>query len=420
MNAPQSLIDLPQHTPRSSDKRTPLDGLRVVDFSHFVAGPMCTMLLGDLGAEVIKIENAARGDDFRGFKPFLGGEPVPFMWVNRNKRGIALDLTREEARTVAIDLIKTSDILVENFSKGVMERFGLGYDTVREINPRIIYCCVSAYGRDGALSDRLGFDPVVQAETGFMSLNGFPDQDGVRTGPAVMDISTGMMAALAALGALAARERTGKGQRVEVALYDTAALMLGFHALNYLATGDNPTRFGNRSVDSVPTGVFNTGDGALYIACANDRTYRRLVVDVFQRKDLAEHADFATNTSRVAHREELTAIIEQILSEDGCEAWAAKMQKAGVPAGVARTVEGAFQSSDMADRGLARLIPHPTAGFVPNIASPLNFSETPIADPVAAPVLGQDTYDVLTRTLGYPRDRVAGLVASGAARSTSP
>lgn len=377
---------------------------------------MCTMILADLGAEVIKIENAARGDDFRGFKPHLGGESSPYLWTNRNKLGVALDLTSAAAREIAVDLIRSADVVVENFSKGVMEKFGLGYEAMRQINPRLIYCSVSAYGRDGAMSERLGFDPVVQAETGFMSLNGFPDQEGVRTGPAVMDISTGMMGAVAVLAALAARERTGVGQQVEVALYDTATLMLGFHAMNYLATGVNPSRFGNRSADSVPTGVFNTADGALYIACANDRTYQRLVVDVFGRRDLAEHPDFSSNASRVANREQLAGIIEEILSADSCEAWAMKMQKAGVPAGVARSVEGAFGSAEMADRGLATSIPHPTAGTIPNIGSPLVLRGTPVVDPVAAPTLGQHTDDVLSRVLRYSPEKIETLAKTGAVR----
>ncbi len=408
--------DLPPPRLRAPDLPTALEGLRIVDFSHFIAGPMCTMILADLGAEVIKIENAARGDDFRGFKPHLAGESAPYLWTNRNKQGIALDLTTEAAKEIAVDLIRMADVVVENFSKGVMERFGLGYEAMRQINPRLIYCSMSAYGRDGAMADRLGFDPVVQAETGFMSLNGFADQEGVRTGPAVMDISTGMMGAVAVLAALTARANTGVGQQVEVALYDTATLMLGFHAMNYLATGKNPTRFGNRSVDSVPTGVFNAADGALYIACANDRTYQRLAADVFGRKDLVEHPDYASNASRVAHREQLTSIIEEILSTDSCEAWAAKMQKAGVPAGVARSVEGAFNSAEMADRGLATSIPHPTAGSVPNIGSPLVLRGTPVADPVAAPTLGQHTTAVLSHVLGYSTEKIEALAAAGAIR----
>ncbi|CCE09793.1 putative Formyl-coenzyme A transferase (Formyl-CoA transferase) [Bradyrhizobium sp. STM 3843] len=405
---------LPPPRPRKSGAPSPLHGLRVIDFSHFIAGPMCTLFLADMGADVIKIENAANGDDFRRFQPHLGGEGVPFLWVNRNKKGIALDLTNEAAQKIATELVASADILVENFSRGVMERFGLGYDAMQKLNPRLIYCSVSAYGRDGAMADRLGFDPVIQAETGFMSMNGFPDQPGVRTGPAIMDISTGMTATIAVLGALAARHSTGCGQRVETALFDTAALMLGFHAMNYLATGRNPTRAGNRSADSTPTGTFNTADGPLYITCANDRTFRRLVTDVLARPDLAEDPRFLSNRDRMAHRDQLTVIIEEILAGDSSERWVVKMQAAGVPAGVVRTIEGAFSSFEMAERALASSIPHPTAGEIPNIGSPLRFSETPVLDPVAAPTLGQHTTEVLERVLGYGPERIAELTAAGA------
>ncbi len=410
---------LPPPRPRAPDAPSPLQGLRVIDFSHFIAGPMCTLFLADMGADVIKIENAANGDDFRRFQPHLGGEGVPFLWVNRNKKGIALDLTNEAAQTIATELVASADILVENFSRGVMERFGLGYDAVHKLNPRLIYCSVSAYGRDGAMADRLGFDPVIQAETGFMSMNGFPDQPGVRTGPAIMDISTGMTAAIAVLGALTARHSTGLGQRVETALFDTAALMLGFHAMNYLATGRNPTRAGNRSADSTPTGTFQTADGPLYITCANDRTFRRLVTNVLERPELAEDPRFASNRDRMAHRDELTAIIEGILASDSSERWAAKMQAAGVPAGVVRTIEDAFSSFEMAERGLTSSIPHPTAGEIPNIGSPLRFSETPVLDPVAAPTLGQHTIEVLEHVLGYGPERIAALRTAGAFGSSS-
>ena len=410
---------LPPPRPRAPGAPSPLQGLRVIDFSHFIAGPMCTLFLADMGADVIKIENATNGDDFRRFRPHLGGEGVPFLWVNRNKKGIALDLTNEAAQKIATELVASADILVENFSRGVMERFGLGYDAMHKLNPRLIYCSVSAYGRDGAMADRLGFDPVIQAETGFMSMNGFPDQPGVRTGPAIMDISTGMTAAIGVLGALTARQSTGLGQRVETALFDTAALMLGFHAMNYLATGRNPARAGNRSADSTPTGTFQTADGPLYITCANDRTYRRLVTNVLERPELAKDPRFVSNRDRMAHRDELTAIIEGILAGDSSERWAAKMQAAGVPAGVVRTIEDAFSSFEMAERALTSSIPHPTAGEIPNIGSPLRFSETPVLDPVAAPTLGQHTTEVLEHVLGYGPERIAELRTAGAFGSSS-
>jgi formyl-CoA transferase len=393
----------------------PLAGIKVVDFSHFIAGPICAMLLADMGAEVIKIENISAGDDLRRFPPLLEGQSSAFLWTNRNKLGIALDLKQQQGIDLAKELIGSADILVENFSSGVMERFGLGYSTVSEINPRLIYCSISAYGREGDLASRMGFDPMIQAETGFMSLNGFPDGPELRTGPAVMDISTGLMATIAALGALAARERTGRGQRADVCLFDVATLMLGFHAMNYLVSGKNPTRFGNNSADSAPTGVFNAADGPLYIACANDRTFQRLV-GALQRGDLIKHADFTTNADRARNRQKLAAIIDGELGKHDRDWWLPRLREGGVPVAAVRTVEEAFQSVEMAQRGLVSHIPHPTAQSVPNIASALHFSSTPVVPPRAAPTLGQHTKKVLTDMLRYDAATIAALESAGVVR----
>jgi formyl-CoA transferase len=405
---PSAEVPRLRHDPNSAA----LAGVRGVDFTHFIAGPMCTRFLADMGADVIKIENAAAGDDLRRFEPSLGGESVPFLWANRNKRGMALDLSCDGARQVVRDLISTADILVENFSTGVMERFGLGYETVKGLNPKLIYCSVSAYGRDGELADRLGFDTVVQAETGFMSLNGFPDGPGLRTGPAVMDIATGLTATIAVLGALAARSRTGLGQRVETSLFDVGTLMLGFQALGHLATGKNPKRVGNDGTDSMPTGTFATADGTLYLICPNDRTYGRLVRNVLNRPDLFDDPRFLTNRDRMQNRNELRAMLEEELAKDGSEAWAARMREEKVPVGVIRTVEEAFRSQEMMGRKVVSAIPHPTAGTIPDIAAPLRLGGTPIVNAVAAPTLGQHTREVL-QMLGYDSEQIANWSAAG-------
>jgi crotonobetainyl-CoA:carnitine CoA-transferase CaiB-like acyl-CoA transferase len=400
--------------PRAPGSPTALQGLRVVDFSHFIAGPVCTLFLADMGAEVIKIENAKKGDDLRRFQPHINGESAAFIWANRNKLGIALDLTQKEAREIAKRLIATADILVENFSAGVMERFGLGYDAMAALNPRLIYCSISAYGRDGSLADRLGFDPVVQAESGFMSLNGYPDRPGVRTAASIMDISCGMTATIAVLGALAARERLGRGQQVDVALFDTATFMLGFHAANYLATGHNPARSGNSSTQTAPTGVFNTADGPIFLACSNDRSYQRFVSEVLERRDLIDDPAFATNELRVRNAQRLTALIETALSHENRAYWTQRMRAAGVPAGEVRTIEEAFRSDEMIERELATEIAHPVAGQVPNIAPPFQLRATPVIDPVAAPFLGQHTRPVLAGTLGYDDATINALASRGA------
>src|ERR1700742_3350565 len=273
-------IKLPERMPRAQGEPTALDGLLVVDFTRVVAGPACTQTLADFGARVIKIENPEGGDDSRAYEHAeIGGESAAFLSLNRNKRDIALDLTRPEARQVARELIAKADVVVENFSATIMEKFGLDYPSVVSSNPRLIYCSISAYGRKGPFASRPGFDPITQAESGFMSLNGFPDGPAVRTGPPIVDMATGMSACNAILMALYARERLGKGQQVEVALFDIAMSMTGFYGMAYLINGTNPGRFGNSPNGSPTVGVYEASDGPLYLACANDRLYRRLVTE---------------------------------------------------------------------------------------------------------------------------------------------
>lgn len=396
------------------NKEPALAGIRVVDFTHFVAGPFCTMLLGDLGAEVIKIENAARGDDFRRVGPQVApGQSAPFLWTNRNKQGLALDLTNGAGRGVAKALIAKADIVVENFSAGVMRRFGLDYETVGADHPRLIYCMVSAFRRDGRFARRPGFDPMVQAEAGFMSLNGYADAPPVRTGPAIMDISTSLMACNAILAALAARSRTGRGQLVEVSLFDTAVTMLGFHAMSHLATGDELTRFGNHSPDTAPMGLFEASDGPLYIACANDQTFRQLAVEVLAKPELSA-PDYASNADRVRNRERLATLLNEALGQQTRQHWKARMEAAGVPVGIVRTLGEAMTSEEMQDSSLLSRLPHPTAGTVPNIAAPLRLHGTPVVDPVAAPTLGQHRDTILARVLGCDEQRIDALAREGA------
>jgi crotonobetainyl-CoA:carnitine CoA-transferase CaiB-like acyl-CoA transferase len=409
-----AIPQLPERTPRAEGQPTALDGLLVVDFTRVVAGPACTQTLADFGAEVIKIENPEGGDDSRAYEHAeIGGESAAFLSLNRNKRGIALDFTKPEALAVARDLIAKADVVVENFSGGVMKKFGLDYASVAPTNPRLVYCSISAYGRKGEFALRPGFDPITQAESGFMSLNGFADGEAVRTGPPIIDLATGMSACNAILLALLARDRLGRGQHVEVALIDIAVAMTAFYGMAYLISGNNPGRFGNSPNGSPSVGVYHAADGPFYIACANDRLYRRLVVDVLERPDLMTDERFANRRARSANKEALRRIIGEVFATNLRENWMAKMKKVNVPVGYLRTVEEGFNAPEVRDRHRLSRIQHPTAGSVPNIESPLSLSLTPIIDPVAAPLLGQHTNDVLRQMLGYDDDQIAKLAAAG-------
>jgi crotonobetainyl-CoA:carnitine CoA-transferase CaiB-like acyl-CoA transferase len=404
---------LPDRAPREKGVPTALDGLLVIDFTRVVAGPVCTQTLADFGADVIKIENPEGGDDTRQYEHAdLAGESAAFVNLNRNKRGIVLDLTKPAACEVARQLIARADVVVENFSSGVMKKYGLDYASVAPDNPRLVYCSISAYGRQGPFASRPGFDPITQAESGFMSLNGFPDGPPVRTGPPAVDMLTGMSACNAILLALYARDRLGRGQRVEVALFDIALAMTQFYGMAYLMTGVNPSRQGNSPNGSPSVGVYHASDAPFYIACANDRLYRRLVIDVLGRPDLAS-GEFGDRRSRTANRERLRAILTGVFVQDVRENWIAKMKAANIPVGYLRTVEEAFNSPEVRERHRLSQIPHPAAGTVPNIETPLNLGLTPVVDPVAAPLLGQHTREVLRERLGYDDARIAALADAG-------
>ena len=404
---------LPGRLPREKGAPTALDGLLVIDFTRVVAGPACTQTLADFGATVIKIENPEGGDDTRHYEHAeLAGESAAYISLNRNKRGIALDLTKPEACTVARELMARADVVVENFSSGVMKKYGLDYASVAASNPRLVYCSISAYGRQGPFASRPGFDPITQAESGFMSLNGFPDGPPVRTGPPAVDMLTGMSACNAILLALLARDRLGRGQHVEVALFDIALAMTQFYGMAYLMSGINPSRQGNSPNGSPSVGVYHGSDAPFYIACANDRLYRRLVVDVLGRPDLVS-GEFGDRRSRTANREKLRAILNELFAQDTRENWIAKMKAVNIPVGYLRTVEEAFNSPEARQRHRICEIPHPKAGTVPNIESPLNLALTPVIEPVAAPLLGQHTREVLREILSYDDGRIAALAEAG-------
>src|SRR5690606_24110401 len=319
----------PMTSAASGQKPLALEGIRVLDFTRVIAGPLCTMTLGDLGAEVVKVESPAGGDDTRFYGAAkLGGETAFFMTYNRNKKSLVLDLASEEGREIALSLAEKADVLVENFSTGVMERHGLGYDVVKARNPRIVYCSISAYGRTGPSAARPGYDPVVQAESGFMSITGSPDREPLRTGIPMIDVTTGLAAGQAVLAALYAREETGQGQFVEVPLFDTAVAMTFHFGMAYLVSGENPERVGNSSPAAQPIGVFHASDGPFQLTIVGERVWKKLVSDVLQRPDLLSHPDFAVNQARVANQTALREILDDIFAGDTRDSWVARMRAA--------------------------------------------------------------------------------------------
>jgi len=411
------IAELPINETAASDQPSVLDGLKIIDFSHFLAGPLATMLLADFGADVFKIEPPGKGEDFRYYPPHDAEMPAQggaYLWANRNKRSIAVDLKAPEGLAVIRELIAQADVLVENFSTGVMQRFGLGYEECAALNPRLIYCSVSAYGREGPFADRLGFDPVAQAESGFMSMNGYPDRPGVRTGPAVMDIATAMMAANAILLALLARGRHGKGQYLEVALFDTAILMAGYGTMQHLLSGKDAGRYGNTSPDTCPSGVFMASDQEFYINCGNDKIFQRLMIEVLELPEVAADPQYARGVDRVARREALFEVIEGEFIKQPWSHWQPRMRAAAVPHGEVRTLRQALRSPQVRVRALVSRIPHPVKGWIPNIASPIRLSQTPAVPPRAPPAVGQHTEEVLREMLGYDERRITDLRAAGA------
>lgn len=412
-----STAQLPPHTPRPAQAPHALQGVLVADFSHFVAGPLATMFLADMGADVIKVEPPERGDELRYYPPVLPELPEqggPFVWSNRNKRSLALNLKKPEGLEVARDLISKADVVVENFSTGVMKRLGLDYDTCKALNPRIIFCSVSAYGRDGPYADRLGFDPIAQAESGFVAMNGYPDRLGVRASSPVMDISTAMMVSNAILGALYVRATQGQGQYLEVSLFDTALLMTGWAPMQHLFTGVEHRRHGNTSLDTCPSGVFQAQDQAFYINCGNNKIFQRLAEHVLGRPDLAQDPQLSLRDGRLARRDELFAVLDEAFAKQPWSYWQERMRAAQVPCGEVRSVSQAIRSPEARARPFVTRIAHPLVGEIPNFASPIRYQRTPLADPVAAPAIGQHSEEVLREVLGLTSERIEALAQAGA------
>tara|TARA_Y100000588_G_scaffold144932_1_gene158841 strand:+ start:476 stop:1699 length:1224 start_codon:yes stop_codon:yes gene_type:complete len=398
----------------NDNRKYALEGITVLDFTRVLAGPYCTMTLSDLGAEIIKIENPKVGDESRTFRPpTFGDESAYFLAVNRNKKSLALNPATTEGQAVARDLVAKADVVIENYRTGVMERWGMDYDTLAAKDPSIVYCSISGYGRDGELSDRAGYDPVIQAESGIMSITGEPDGDPMRMGVSLTDILAGLFAGQAILAALYHRRETGQGQRIDIPLYDTGAAVLVPFASAYLTAGLEFDRFGNSSPFAQPIGTYNASDGPFLLTVGNDALWRKLCAEVLEAPELPEDPEFASNETRAGNRQRLNAILNDIFSRDTRDNWIAKMRQAGVPAGPIRTVGEALTSPEAAARGIVKTVPHTAAGEVSVVKSPMHLSGTPVRDPVGSPLHGEHSEQILRGVLGYDSDRIAELAASG-------
>ena len=392
--------------------RPPLDGIRVIDFSRVIAGPMCTQMLSDMGAEVIKIENPDGGDDTRkGAGPRAGGEQGEshfFMAFNRGKKSVALDFTKPDGQALVHKLLEKADVLVENFRPGVLKKYGLDYASLAARYPKLIYLSISAYGQSGPLSDRPGYDPVLQAESGMMSVNGEANGEGLRHAIAIVDTMTAIHSVAAINAALYARRDTGKGQQIDLALYDTALVSLGNMGAYYLIGGDQPKRAGNGHFASAPNSSFQTKNGKIYMAVANQKLFTD-TCKALGHPEWATDPRFAALADRVANKPELTRLMEEVLKSDTKENWAAKLRH--LPAGPIRTMKEALDEPEVKRRGMLKTYKHSKAGDVPIIGSNYHFSDTPVDDTRPPPALGEHTDQVLEGIAGLSAADVAALRA---------
>jgi crotonobetainyl-CoA:carnitine CoA-transferase CaiB-like acyl-CoA transferase len=395
-----------------SPDKAPLDGLMVLDFTRVLSGPYCTMLLADMGARVIKIEQPGRGDDTRAWgPPFVNGESAYFLSINRNKESLTLDLKHPSARRVLEPLLQQAGVLVENFRPGTMDRLGLGYDTLAGGFPGLVYCSISGFGQTGPRRAEPGYDAVIQGEAGLMSITGAADGPPFRLGVAIADIVSGMFAAQGIAMALLARARTGLGQRVDIGMLDATAALLTYQAGIYFATGTTPGRMGNRHPTIVPYETFPASDGEFVLAVGNDEQWRRCC-DVIGAAALAEDDRFSTNQARVRNHDALRSLLIEKLRTRRRTDWVADLKRAGVPCGSVREVAEVLADPQLEAREMIATVDHITAGAMKVLGTPIKLSETPGAVRLAPPGLGQHTDRILQEEIGLSRDEIEMLRSS--------
>lgn len=396
----------------AGNAKLPLSGIRVIDLSRILSGPYCTMLLGDWGADIIKIERPGTGDDTRLWgPPFQAGESTYFMSINRNKRSVIIDLQRPEGQALVREMVKQSDVVIENFRPGTAERLGVGYEQLAAINPKIVYCSISGFGQTGPYRERPGYDAIAQAMSGMMSITGEPDGLPIKHGMSIADLSAGLMAAFAISTALVHRERNGEGQHLDISLLDTHLSWLTYIAQSFFATGERPGRVSTRHPTIVPYQPFPTQDGYVMIGVANDKLWRGFC-EATGFHDLAADPRYATTVGRVEHREELVPELSRRFQEKPTQHWLDVLRDAGIPVGPIYHVDEVFADPHVLAREMVLEMEHPTAGTLKTLGMPAKFSKTPgrIASP--PPLLGQHTREVL-REFGYSDRQIEDWLAAG-------
>lgn len=391
----------------------PLAGIRVLDLSRVLAGPYCTMMLGDLGAEVIKVERPGTGDDTRAWgPPFAAGESAYYLCCNRNKKSITLNLKTDEGRRLVSELANRADVLVENFLPGTLDDWGLGYEALSRDNPRLVYCSITGFGQTGPRRDEPGYDIMIQAQAGVMSFTGEEQGVPMKVGVAISDITSGMFACNAILAALFARTTTGRGDRIDIALFDSTIAWLANIGENYLVSGDVPARRGTSHPNIVPYQGFEAADGFLIIAVGNDGQFRKFC-DLLDRPDLAADSRFTTNPGRVEHRTALIPEIAPLIKQRPVAECLARLEAAGIPCGPVNTVDRVFADPQTIAREMLIEVPHPTIGPLKLAGTPLKMTATANPPRNPPPLLGEHTNAVLREVLMLPPDEIARLRTNG-------
>jgi len=386
----------------------PLEGITVLDLTRALSGPYCTMLLADMGARVIKIEQPGKGDDTRAWgPPFLEGESAYFLSINRNKESVTLDFKHPDGRAALDRLIARADAVVENFRPGTLQKIGLDYESLSRQHPRLVYCSISGFGQTGPRRTEPGYDAVIQGEGGLMSITGAADGPPYRLGVAIADIVSGMFAAYGVVTALYARERTGRGQQVDLAMLDAVAALLTYQAGNFFASGTVPARLGNRHPSIAPYETFAASDGEFVLAVGNDELWKKFcTVSGFH-----DDGRFATNRQRVTAYDELRPLVAAVLRRQPRQHWIERLTHAGVPCGSVRNLQEVFDDAQLAARAMVARIPHPAIGSLRVLGVPVKLSDTPGDIRAAPPLLGQHTDAVLAKDAGLDRDAIARLRA---------